>query len=313
MSQIQRFPFILIIAGCCCILDFIPFTFAFLPFRSRSFALQKARSLSSSTTTTYKYEQSYLQNIYRQNGGWKIVSRLYSYEEDRQNNNDEYLGRKLVVGLNKYSHDTSLCAADARSEEVLFFASKERISRRKHDGGHAGTLIEEMLHTLGLYEHGIDCIERVVVNNHHHRVLPMEENIQNLDWEVKLGMNDDDEDILSEFNLLNGPHIIKHEMSHHLAHAYSAAAQAPFERGLVVVMDGMGETFSAMAAAEHEGDQSYSCDLMQEDCLSKCIPSNIKEKAAFSRHGWREGETAYTFTKDMENGGSISLKVRSSY
>jgi predicted NodU family carbamoyl transferase len=32
-------------------------------------------------------------------------------------------------------------------------------------------------------------------------------------------------------------------LSHHLAHAYSTAAQAPFDWGLRVVMDGVGETY----------------------------------------------------------------------
>ena len=38
---------------------------------------------------------------------------------------------KLVLGLNKYSHDTTICAADAKTGEVLFAMSKERLTRKK--------------------------------------------------------------------------------------------------------------------------------------------------------------------------------------
>ena len=41
----------------------------------------------------------------------------------------------LVVGLNKYSHDASICVADARTGEPLLVWAKERLTRRKHDGG----------------------------------------------------------------------------------------------------------------------------------------------------------------------------------
>ena len=205
--------------------------------------------------------------------------------------------RKLVVGINKYSHDTSICAADAKTGEVLFFLSKERLSRRKHDGGSSGTLVEEMLLTL---RQDVADIERVVVNNHHHRILPLEQSFDDLTWQVSLGVNYDD-DVLDELNLLSEVGC-KHEMSHHLAHAYSAAAQAPFEKGLVVIMDGMGETFGAMAAALDKGDGTYSSDLLQEGKFLN-IPSNIRERVGMSNHGWREGESAYKFVKDIKGGG----------
>ena len=79
-------------------------------------------------------------------------------------------GTKLVLGLNKYSHDATLCAADAKTGEVLFAMSKERLTRRKHDSGNVASLVEKCLEQLDL---DLDSIERVVVNNHHHRVLPL--------------------------------------------------------------------------------------------------------------------------------------------
>ena len=228
------------------------------------------------------------------------------------NNEDDSncdINRKLVVGINKYSHDTSICAADANTGEVLFFLSKERLSRHKHDGGPSGTLVEEMLHTLHL---DVSDIEKVVVNNHHHRILPLEKSFDDLMWQVSLGVNYDD-DVLDELNLLSEVKN-KHEMSHHLAHAYSAAAQAPFEEGLVVIMDGMGESFGVMAAALNENETTYSSDLLQEEKFVN-IPSDIRQRNGLSNHGWREGESAYKFAKNIEGGGicvEVSLLVLAS-
>ena len=55
------------------------------------------------------------------------------------------------------------------------------------------------------------------------------------------------------------------ELSHHLAHVWSAVAQAPFNKGLVVVMDGMGETYGAMRAAAAAGEQTDSLRIVFVD------------------------------------------------
>ena len=94
---------------------------------------------------------------------------------------------KLILGLNKYSHDTTLCAADATTGKVLFALSKERLTRKKHHGGNVATLVETCLDQLEL---DIDSIQKVVLNNHHHRVLTMEKNVDQLEWETGLGINE---------------------------------------------------------------------------------------------------------------------------
>ena len=211
---------------------------------------------------------------------------------------------KLVLGLNKYSHDTSICAADASSGEVLFCLSKERISRLKHDGGASHTLVQTCLDALNL---SINNIQRVVVNNHHYRTLPLENDLilyKRATWQAALNMNNADGGLDDEFNLLAEVED-KHELSHHLAHAYSVAAQAPFDRGLVVVMDGMGETYRAMLDAIESNDDNYTCDLEFENQFIQ-VPSNIKERSATSKFDWREAESAYTFEK-LE-GRKISVK-----
>jgi hypothetical protein len=93
---------------------------------------------------------------------------------------------KLVVGLNKYSHDTALCAADAESGKVLFAMSKERLSRKKHDAGNVATLVDTCLKCLDL---DYDAIQKVVMNNHHHRIMPLEEYVEHMEWESGLRIN----------------------------------------------------------------------------------------------------------------------------
>ena len=217
---------------------------------------------------------------------------------------------KLVIGLNKYTHDTSLCAADAKTGKVLFAISKERLSRNKHDAGNVASMVEACLDSLDLdYD---DAIAKVVMNNHHHRILPLENVRQHLRWEVGLNINGgtDGDEYDDEFNLLD---VVgdenKLELSHHLAHAYSTATQAPFDKGMVVVMDGMGETYRTMLQAKKKKDPSYVSDLTfpgEDDGLAfECMPSDLAEQAQYTPFDWREAESVYRFEK---KGDTIDLK-----
>jgi len=145
---------------------------------------------------------------------------------------------KFVLGLNKYSHDATACllSLDGKQSVVV---PKERVTRSKHDGGDAAIAVEHALEAVGA---STDDIVAVCVNNHHFRVAPFE---QRLPWSVSLGIYP--ESAVSPLNLLPG--IPSFELSHHLAHVWSAITQAPFDRGVVLVMDGMGETHAAMAEA----------------------------------------------------------------
>lgn len=105
----------------------------------------------------------------------------------------------LVLGINKYSHDVSVCAADQNTGKVLFYLSKERITRKKHDAGSAHTLVDKCLECLEL---DLDNIKKIVVNNHHHRVLPIEQNEPHVQWQVGLGVNDNGGGFGDEENLL---------------------------------------------------------------------------------------------------------------
>lgn len=148
------------------------------------------------------------------------------------------------------------------------------------------------------------------MNNHHHRILPfVEANPDHMEWEEGLGINDGKEDGYSdEYNLLTFVQD-KMEMSHHLAHAYSAAAQCPFDTGMIVVMDGMGETFRTMKIAQEKKDSTYVSDLTlceEHGCDVQFVPADIHERAKSSYFDWREAESVYTFKKD---GKQLVVKV----
>jgi predicted NodU family carbamoyl transferase len=159
----------------------------------------------------------------------------------------------LILGLNKYSHDASCCLIDASNGEIIFSQAKERVSRKKHDGGGIGRLLRYALHSVDATTDDITC---VVSNNHHHRVLPFEKRFPFYSTLNYIPAEYSDVD-----NLLPGK---KHlELSHHLAHAWSALGTAPFKEGLVVVMDGMGETFRAMSE-DMGGLEKDSGDYMHD-------------------------------------------------
>ena len=151
---------------------------------------------------------------------------------------------ELTLGLNQYTHSASACLLNAEGE-ILIALSKERLTRKKHDGGDVAELVR---HTLEQCNVSLNDIGLVVANNHLFRVDAFE---STLHWAQAL--NQYRPSYLDQHNLL--PRIEKHELSHHLAHAWSAFPFCPFEKGLIVVMDGMGNT---KEEAERTGDYFHS-------------------------------------------------------
>jgi len=166
------------------------------------------------------------------------------------------------------------------------------LTRRKHDAGNVALLVEKCLECLNL---NLDAIERVVVNNHHHRILSSTEaNRRHMEWEAGLSINggsedgyDDDENLL--------PDTLRQEMSHHLAHAYGTATQSPFDHGMICVMDGMGETYRTMKLGQN--DESYTSDFDLATDI-ELIPNNLQDQETL--YDWREAESIYTFRKEED-------------
>ena len=200
------------------------------------------------------------------------------------------MNANLIVGVNKYSHDASCCIIDSDSGNVLFTQAKERISGRKHDGGSVGSIVRHGLHSIGA---DLKDVASVVSNNHHYRVNPFEERIN-----FNKALNYVPSEYDNEYNLFHG--VEKLELSHHLAHAWSVVGTAPFDQGLALVMDGMGESHKAMVEdmlglEEKSGDYIHDLKLLKSMGLQE---SDLFNRIALSPAStYREAETAYLFDR----------------
>ncbi|GJQ12266.1 hypothetical protein GpartN1_g4057.t1 [Galdieria partita] len=207
---------------------------------------------------------------------------------------------KYIVGINKYSHDASVCLLSCDTGEIVGNFAKERFTRRKHDGNDVGELVEHIFARLGI---AIEDVDLVVQNNHHYSIGAFEEK---LPWTSQ--MNYYPRQYLSPYNLFLG--IPKVEISHHLAHAWSVYAQleaavASNGDSLILVMDGMGDSSRELishSVNSNAGMNRYIHDLL--DCTSidpgdwkqqwsdKCYPKDIE-----LFENLREAESCYRCSK----------------
>ncbi|MFL5044379.1 MAG: carbamoyltransferase [Xanthobacteraceae bacterium] len=138
-----------------------------------------------------------------------------------------------VLGINAYDHDVSACLL--RDGAIACAVSKERITRSKHDTGFFQEVVDYCLAAEGI---SLDDIDLVVRNCY---VLPVE------DLETRM-VSQDVPEVMDDAERLQAA---KHPLylsrsnkvvtvSHHLAHAYSAFAACPFDQGVVMVVDGVG-------------------------------------------------------------------------
>ena len=138
-----------------------------------------------------------------------------------------------VLGINAYDHDVSACLL--RDGEILVAITKERLTRVKHAMGSYNSAVTYCLETAGI---GLDDLALIVRNSY---VLPVRELERRLcfnDWRHMAGDRQREAMLSHPLYLSQDPRI--HDISHHLAHAYSAFALCPFERGAVMVVDGVG-------------------------------------------------------------------------
>jgi carbamoyltransferase len=138
-----------------------------------------------------------------------------------------------ILGINAYDHDVSACLL--RDGEIAYAVAKERITREKHDTGFYREVIDYCLAAEGI---GLDDVDLVVRNCY---VLPV------ADMDARLAYEDVPEflDVRERKRAAQNPlYLTKSDkvvdVSHHLAHAYSAFAACPFEDGVVMVVDGVG-------------------------------------------------------------------------
>lgn len=138
-----------------------------------------------------------------------------------------------ILGINAYDHDVSACLL--RDGEIAYAIEKERITREKHDTGFHQEVIDYCLAAEGIT---LDDVAHIVRNCY---VLPVEDLEARLCYEDVPEFLDADERkqvAKSPLYLAKSDKVVT--LSHHLAHAYSAFAACPFEEGVVMVVDGVG-------------------------------------------------------------------------
>ncbi|KAI0565278.1 Carbamoyltransferase [Gracilaria domingensis] len=216
----------------------------------------------------------------------------------------------IVIGINQYSHDASVALVDSSSGKLLFAQSKERLTRRKHDGGDVADLVLHAMESVASDDETASDVashvQLVVANNHHFRILPFETRIP---FQTSLGYVPSSYRspwnlIGSEASYLQGseryaPAATKIELSHHLAHAYSAVCSCPFNRGVMVVMDGMGDARDDWLVAQSSRDVSHISELscpgfVRNSTGFREYPRDVDDRPGVS---FREAETAYVFEK----------------
>jgi carbamoyltransferase len=177
-----------------------------------------------------------------------------------------------VLGINAYDHDVSACLL--RDGEIAFAISKERITREKHDTGFYQEVVD---YCLAAEDISLDDVDLVVRNCY---VLPVE------DLETRMVSQDVPEimDDAERYQAAKHPLYLSRSnkvvtISHHLAHAYSAFAACPFDEGVVMVVDGVG---------------NYSSDITEPGQLTDKVDPLARESESYYRF---EGSRLETLKK----------------
>src|SRR5262245_30657945 len=145
-----------------------------------------------------------------------------------------------VLGINAYDHDVSACLL--RNGAIAYAISKERITREKHDTGFFQEVIDYCLAAEGISLNDVD----LVVRNCY--VLPIEDLETRLIYEdIPEFMDAEERAQARKSPLFRAQSNKLITVSHHLAHAYSAFAACPFDEGVVMVVDGVGNYASDIA------------------------------------------------------------------
>jgi carbamoyltransferase len=163
-----------------------------------------------------------------------------------------------VLGINAYDHDVSACLL--RDGEIAFAVSKERITREKHDTGFYQGVVDYCLAGEGISLEDVD----LVVRNCY--VLPVEDvEIRMLSQDVPEVMDDAERLQAAKHPLYLSRSKNVVTVSHHLAHAYSAFAACPFDDGVVMVVDGVGNYSSDVV---EPGQQTDNVDPLARESES---------------------------------------------
>ena len=167
-----------------------------------------------------------------------------------------------VLGVNAFDHDVSACLL-ADGKPVVAIA-KERLTRVKNDVGFYGDAVDYCLFAAGITLADVELVVRCSY------LLPVTELEARLRRELQpevFPAHERERAMASP--LWEGQGSTRCvDVSHHLAHAYSAFACSPFERGAVLVADGVG---------------SYRSDVLETVPDADDIPALARESESFYR------------------------------
>ena len=163
-----------------------------------------------------------------------------------------------VLGINAYDHDVSACLL--RDGAIAYAIEKERITRVKHAGGFFQEAVDYCLQAEGIT---IDDVDLVVRNCY---VLPVQDLEMRLAYQGDMPPNERAQADKSPLYLPKSNKVVT--VSHHLAHAYSAFAACPFDEGVVMVVDGVG---------------NYAADVVEPGQLTEGVNPLARESESYYR------------------------------
>ena len=152
-----------------------------------------------------------------------------------------------ILGINAYDHDVAACLL--RDGAIAFAVAKERINRQKHSTGFYHDVIDYCLRAEGIT---LDDVDLVVRNCY---VLPVGELERRLTYQdVPEILPPKERKLAPEYPLFRSRSGKVVDISHHVAHAYSAFAVCPFKEGALMVVDGVGSYAADIAEEGHRID-----------------------------------------------------------
>jgi carbamoyltransferase len=152
-----------------------------------------------------------------------------------------------ILGINAYDHDVAACLL--RDGAIAFAIAKERINRHKHSTGFYHDVIDYCLRAEGIT---LDDVDLVVRNCY---VLPVGELERRLTYQdVPEILPPKERKLAPEYPLFRSRSGKVVDISHHVAHAYSAFAVCPFKEGALMVVDGVGSYAADIAEEGHRID-----------------------------------------------------------
>jgi len=163
------------------------------------------------------------------------------------------LSKNIYILGTHLSHDGSACLI--KNGKIVAAIEKERITRRKHDGGNDSAAIQYCLNAEGISIYDLDLV------------------VQNANFE---------KETLSISNYM-GKRVFPNDynvpvvtISHHLAHAYSAIGTCPFDACNVMVIDGAGSPYD-------QCDDLAGAAIPNLDTIINSSQSFLCEKNSFYR------------------------------